>query len=95
MSTTLGNSIQIKGQCYKNGVEISTEDAIQVILEMGAQNERDRIVGMVEDKYVSQIHQKDCEYQREGCDCGYMERSSHNHALDELLANLKSNENTN
>lgn len=55
--------------------------------------EREKIVKIVEDKYVSQIHQKDCEYQRDGCDCGYMERSSYNHALDELLANLKSNEN--
>lgn len=68
------------------------ESQVSVAYEQGRHEEKERIVKMIEGKYASQIHQKDCEYQREGCDCGYMERLSYNHALDDLLANLKSNE---
>ncbi len=35
MSITTKNSIVIKGQCYLDGKEISTEEAINRILEMG------------------------------------------------------------
>lgn len=86
MSITLGNSIQIKGQCYKNGIEISTEDAIQEILEMGRQEERDRIRRIIKDKALSYKYPV-------GAD--YIAVQTLEELQEDITPNLKSNDNTN
>ena len=38
---------------------------------------------------IPEIHSENCEYQRKGCDCGYMERLVHNKVIADIKSNLK------
>lgn len=39
----------------------------------------------IEKQKVEEMHTTDCEYQRKGCDCGYMDRVVYNQALDDIM----------
>ena len=39
----------------------------------------------IEGMKIEEIHTKECEYQRQGCDCGYEDRCSYNYAISNIL----------
>ena len=49
----------------------------------------DEEVKMLEGKGVPVIHAEDCEYQRKGCDCGFMERTAYNKGISDSITTLQ------
>ena len=65
-------------------------DNLKTLLSLSRISVIEEVEEIAQNYRMAEIHAKDCEYQRNGCDCGYENRVAYNRALSDLLAKLSS-----
>ena len=46
--------------------------------------EREKLLELLDTRMVDVVHTNDCEYQRLGCDCGYLVRLTNNETIKDI-----------